>query len=111
MEHVFGAALIRDVSAPHRHRRARGRRPRPKALAVALVTAAAGLVVAGGVAYGGSSSTPQRAVVRNGDTLWGIAQARCPGDDIQSRVAQIESDNHLRSAALTPGQVLQLPAP
>ena len=111
MERVFGAAILRDVSAPHRHRRSRGRLPRPKALAIALMAAAAGLVVAGGVAYGGSSSAVQRIVVKNGDSLWGIAQARYPGDDIQSRVAQIESDNHLRSAALTPGQVLQLPAP
>jgi nucleoid-associated protein YgaU len=111
MEHAFGAASFRDVSAPHRHLRARGRRPRPKALAVALAAAAAGLLIAGGVAYGGSSTAPQRVVVKSGDTLWGIAQARYTGDDIQSRVAQIESDNHLRSAALTPGQVLQLPAP
>ena len=111
MEHVFGAATLLDVSAPHRHRHSRGRRPRPKAIAAALMAAAAGLVVAGGVAYGGSSTAAQRVVVKNGDSLWGIAQTRYPGDDIQSRVAQIESDNHLRSAALTPGQVLQLPAP
>ena len=112
MEQVFGAATLRDASAPHRSRRSRRSRRRSKRVGIAA-SAVAGLLIAGGVvAYGGSAATSaQRVVVHGGDTLWGIASARYPGDDIRHRVAQIEADNHLRSAALTPGQTLLLPAP
>jgi len=69
-----------------------------------------GLVI-GGVISGGASSGVERIVVHRGDTLWGIAASRYPGDDVQARVAEIEAGNHLAGAALSPGQILILPAP
>ena len=69
------------------------------------------MLLLGGVAYGGASSGPQNVVVHSGDTLWAIAGSHYPGDDLQERVAQIKAANHLHSSALSPGEVLVLPAP
>jgi nucleoid-associated protein YgaU len=46
--------------------------------------------------------------VRGGDTLWSIATARYGGDP-RAAVWKIEHRNHLRGAAILPGQVLLLP--
>ena len=102
--------MIQDAGPPRRYRRGRASK-RPRVLAAALGVAAASLLLAGGVAYGGASSGPQRVTVRAGDTLWGIASSHYPGDDVQSRIAQIESANHLARAELSPGELLNLPAP
>ncbi|MBV8194633.1 MAG: LysM peptidoglycan-binding domain-containing protein [Candidatus Dormibacteraeota bacterium] len=99
-----------DVSVPNRfHRSRRGRRPR--ILAAALSVAAVALLLIGGVAYGGASSGPQHVTVHAGDTLWGIAASHYPGGDVQSRVQDIEAANHLTGAAISPGEILTLPAP
>jgi LysM domain len=42
--------------------------------------------------------------------LWAIAGSHYPGDDLQERIAQIKAANHLQSAALSPGEILTLPA-
>jgi len=102
--------MVRVMSPPHTYRRDRRATRRHQRLALALSAAIAGLVLAGGVAYGHSAAGGQRVVVHAGDTLWAIAAARYPGADVQSRVAAIEAANHLPSAALSPGQILILPA-
>ena len=97
----------RDFAAPRIYRRPRRRRGR--STLIAAVLAGAGTVVLAGVAYGGGSAPQHRVTVRAGQTLWGIAAANYPGSDIQQRVADIESANHLRTAALSPGEILILP--
>ena len=112
MEQMFaapGSHLVRDFAAPHRYRQAR-ERSRSRLALLAIVLAVAALVLLGGVITGGASSPPQHVVVHSGDTLWGIAEAHYPGGDIQSRVVQLEAANHLQSAAISPGEILTLPA-
>ena len=102
--------MMYDASAPARHRRSRrGRRTR--ILGSAAAVAAGGLILIGGVVYGGASSGPQHVTVHRGDTLWQIAAAHYGTSDVQARVVEIESANHLSGAAINPGQVLVLPAP
>jgi LysM repeat protein len=48
-------------------------------------------------------------VVEPGDTLWAIAAARYPGDDVRVRIDQIERLNGLHSPQIGVGEVLQLP--
>lgn len=110
MEHTFGAGtILRDAAAPHRH--SRSHRRRPAAWTVAAGVVVSGILLLGGVASGGASTGPHQVVVHAGDTLWAIAGSHYPGDDLQERVTQIEAVNHLPSAAITPGEVLNLPAP
>jgi nucleoid-associated protein YgaU len=79
--------------------------------ALVVATAAAGLVVVGGVAYAGSSNTNTHVVVHAGDTLWGIAASHYTGSNIEQSISVIESANHLTGAAIRPGETLTLPAP
>lgn len=77
------------------------------ALVVALTVAAtAGLAV---VAHGGSPAAVSTVVVQPGDTLWSIASARYPSDDVRVRVDDIERANRLQSPVIQVGQTLQLP--
>lgn len=100
---------IRDVAGSRRYRRSRhGRRARLAAGAVAL--AAASLVLIGG-AVGGASTPPRHITVHAGDTLWSIAAATYGDSDVQARVIELETANHLASPALSPGEVLLLPGP
>jgi nucleoid-associated protein YgaU len=46
--------------------------------------------------------------VQPGDTLWGIAVARYAGDP-RAGVYDLQQRNHLTTATLTPGQLLQVP--
>jgi LysM repeat protein len=48
-------------------------------------------------------------VVQPGDTLWGIAAARYPSDDVRVRIDEIERLNGLHSPQIDVGEVLQLP--
>ena len=49
-------------------------------------------------------------VVQPGDTLWAIAAARYPGDDVRARVDEIERLNRLQSPVIEVGQTLRIPA-
>jgi LysM repeat protein len=49
-------------------------------------------------------------VVQPGDTLWSIAAAHYPGDDVRVRVDDIERANGLQSPTIEAGQELRLPA-
>ena len=52
----------------------------------------------------GASGPAQHYTVRGGDTLWSIATASYAGDP-RAGVWKIEQRNHLRGAAISPGQV------
>ena len=59
-----------------------------------------------------ASVPTETVVVQEGGTLWGIAQGRCPeGVSTEELVRWISENNGLTTAALTPGQVLSVPAP
>jgi LysM repeat protein len=74
---------------------------------IALTLAATvGLAV---VARGGSAPVMATVVVQPGDTLWSIASARYPSDDVRVRVDDIERANRLHSPVIEVGQTLQLP--
>ena len=103
--------MIQDSLGPTRFSRRPDRLSRPARLALVVATAAAGLVVVGGVAYAGSPTTNTRVVVHAGDTLWGVAAAHYPGSNIEESISIIESANHLSGAAIRPGETLTLPAP
>jgi nucleoid-associated protein YgaU len=103
--------MIQDSLGPNRFSRRPDRLSRPARLALVVATAAAGLVVVGGVAYAGSPTTNARVVVHAGDTLWGIAAVHYPGSNIEQSISIIESANHLNDADINPGETLTLPAP
>jgi LysM repeat protein len=74
-----------------------------------IVLAVAALAV-GLAARSSHGAGPERSyVVRPTDTLWAIA-ARSYAGDVREGVWKLEQRNHLRSATLTPGQVLHLPS-
>lgn len=72
---------------------------------IVLVLAALAVGLAARSSHGAG---PERTyVVRPADTLWSIA-ARSYAGDTREGVWELEQRNHLRSATLTPGQVLIL---
>jgi nucleoid-associated protein YgaU len=103
--------VIQDSLGPNRFSRRSDRLSRPARLALVLASAAAGLVVVGGVAYAGSPTTNAHVVVHPGETLWGIAASHYPGANIEQSISGIEAANHLAGADIRPGQTLILPAP
>ncbi len=52
----------------------------------------------------------EHVTVQQGDSLWTLAGRVAPDDDPREVVAQIRDLNDLATSALTPGQVLVLPA-
>lgn len=60
-------------------------------------------------AQGGTSLRYTTLVVQPGDTLWAIAAARYPGDDVRQRVDDIEAANGLPGPQIEPGETLRLP--
>lgn len=48
-------------------------------------------------------------VVRQGDTMWSIAQRLAPGEDPRALVDAISAANGVRAGELAPGQTLLLP--
>lgn len=92
-------------------RRQMPRRLHPARLGLVVATAAAGLVIVGGVAYAGTSTPGDQVVVHAGDTLWKIAGTHYRGSNIEQAISEIEAANHLNGAEIRPGQTLYLPAP
>jgi nucleoid-associated protein YgaU len=62
------------------------------------------------VALGDAPPVIATMVVEPGDTLWGIAAARYPSDDVRVRVDEIERLNGLHSPKIEVGETLRLPA-
>jgi LysM repeat protein len=76
-------------------------------LALALVAiTAVGMAVA---VHGSAPSHYTTVVVQPGDTLWAIAAARYPGDDVRERVQDIELANALSGPQISAGETLRLP--
>ena len=77
-----------------------------------LAAAAAFLFLSVGFALGAHGSADHgftTVVVQPGDTLWSIAAARYPGDDVRVRVQDIEAANGLAGPVIEVGQSLKLP--
>ena len=74
---------------------------------VAVIAVSVGLSK---VALGDSRPVDATVVVQPGDTLWGIASARYPADDVRLRVDEIERLNGLHSPQIEVGETLRLPA-
>jgi LysM repeat protein len=77
----------------------------------AVVLAAFGVsVTLAKVALGGGAPVDGTVVVQPGDTLWAIAAAHYPSDDVRARVDEIERLNGLQSPVIDVGETLHLPA-
>jgi nucleoid-associated protein YgaU len=84
-------------------------RPAGRLAAVLLLALSVSLWLAI-VAHGGAAAQDSTVVVQPGDTLWSIAAARYPSDDVRARVDGIERANGLRSPMIEVGELLKLPA-
>jgi nucleoid-associated protein YgaU len=60
-------------------------------------------------AHGGTPAADSTVVVQQGDTLWSIATAHYPGDDVRERVQDIEAANGLQGPQIEAGETLRLP--
>jgi nucleoid-associated protein YgaU len=78
--------------------------------AFVLVAVVALSFVMAKVALGGGSQADLTVVVQPGDTLWAIAAAHYPSDDVRSRVDDIERANGLQGPVIQAGETLRLPA-
>lgn len=80
-------------------------------LAVAVVAAAWGGAVARSTdaGEGVALAAANAYVVRDGDTLWSIAQRLAPGEDPRPLVDAMSSANAVDAGALVPGQTLVVP--
>ena len=100
--------MLEDWGTPRLRRQSRRGRRRFLLLAGVVGAAATSLLL---VTHGGASTGSAHITIHRGDTLWAIAASRYSGDDIQTRVQQIEAANHLAGGRLSPGQILTLPEP
>jgi LysM repeat protein len=66
-----------------------------------------GRIVGGGDQVGLAARSSY--VVRQGDTLWSIAQRVAPGEDPRALVDAITAANGVDAAAIIPGQTLLVP--
>jgi LysM repeat protein len=105
-EQMYAAGYgIRPMRSP---RNAAGVAAAARLATVLIVSAAVGIGLAM-VAHGGSAPVDATVVVQPGDTLWSIAAARYPADDVRVRVDDIERANGLHSPVIEAGQTLHLP--
>jgi Tfp pilus assembly protein FimV len=56
------------------------------------------------------SAARDRYVVRQGDTVWSIAERLAPGEDPRPLVDAISAANHIDPGVLLPGRTLLIPA-
>lgn len=101
--------MYADWSPPLAQCRRRCWQRDPRLLLVALAVCVLALVLLAGAATAGGPPRPHALVVQQGESLWSIAAAQYPDDDVRAQVDAIESVNHLSTAQLTPGQELILP--
>ncbi|MGI9657986.1 MAG: LysM peptidoglycan-binding domain-containing protein [Gaiellaceae bacterium] len=77
-------------------------------LTLVAVAAAAAALLLGAASPGESAGPTEHYVVRGGDTLWSIAEARYSGDPRRA-IWQIRRDNGLGTRSIVVGDVLDLP--
>ena len=90
--------------------RAGGRLSRGRRIAMVLAVVLAATLGFALVAQGGIQRSDATVVVQPGDTLWSIAAARYPSDDVRVRVQDIERANGLHGPLIEAGETLHLPA-
>lgn len=78
------------------------------ALVAAVWAGPLGRIVAGSEGAGLASRSGY--VVREGDTLWSIAQRVAPGEDPRPLVDAITAVNGVDAGAIVPGQTLLVPS-
>lgn len=61
------------------------------------------------VVHGGTAPAVTTVVVQPGDTIWSIATAHYPADDVRARVDDIERANGLSGPRIEAGETLRLP--
>lgn len=104
--------MVSDYSPALRRPRRRRWQRDPRVVAGGVAGAVVACFVLGGNAYGALNvDQPTNVRVHAGDSLWNLAAAQYPGGDLRDRVAQIIAANHLDGGTISPGQVLELPAP
>lgn len=110
--HAYRPLDVR-LAAPPSDRGRYHRRHLPIRLVVVVALVAVVLVALftfGGMVGADGPVPVESYVVRSGDTLWGIAEARTPtGGDVRETMADIVEVNGLRSTSLSVGQVMELP--
>ena len=79
---------------------------RAAAVLAAVVAASVGFAL---VAQGSPPRPEATVVVQPGDTLWSIAEAHYPSEDVRVRVDDIERANGLGDPVIEVGQTLRLP--
>jgi nucleoid-associated protein YgaU len=62
------------------------------------------------VVQGTAPAAYETVVVQRGDTLWGLAAERYPGEDVRVKVEEIERLNSLSGPELQTGQTLKVPS-
>jgi hypothetical protein len=93
---------------PLRSTRRSGARQVGRVAAVLAMAAGVSLGLAV-VAHGGTAPVITTLVVQPGDTIWSIAAAHYPSDDIRARVDDIERANGLSGPRIDAGETLRLP--
>lgn len=93
---------------PWRADRAGGVRFGWRAVLAAVLVGIAAIAMAI-AAHGGAPGRYSTLVVQPGDTLWSIAAAHYPGDDVRERVQDIEQANGLAGPQIKAGETLRLP--
>ena len=101
--------MYSDWSSPLQQSRRSWWHREPRLVLAALAVCLLALLLLAGAATAGGPPRPHSVVVRSGDSLWSIAAAQYPDDDVRGEVAALEAANHLASAELTPGEELVLP--
>jgi LysM repeat protein len=80
---------------------------------LAVLAAVLVMLLGVGFAHGVQGTAPieyETVTVQPGDTLWSLAEHRYPGEDVRTRVADIQRANGLGDPVLHSGQTLRLPA-
>lgn len=87
-------------------------RPRnlPGRLLILLMALVATFLLLGGTGAASAPTITMEHRVQSGDTLWDLADdLTAPGEDVREVIEVIRDLNHLKSANLTPGQILLIP--
>jgi LysM domain len=116
-KHMFDSGVDTERAFGHHRRMERTyvrRRRTALVVGTALIAVLLSPLAAGAVRPGDAPDAPapapaQQVVVRDGDTLWSIAQRMRPDADPRATVDAIVRTNGVQAGALVPGQSLTVP--